>query len=196
METKICTNCKEEKFISEFHKRSDLKFGVNYECKVCACFKKRAALAIKNKEKNSPEKKLERELGIKAKVRESQKKWVHLQMKTNPIFKLKKNLRGRITNVLKQNFWHKDNKTKDILGADIAIVKCYLEKQFKKDMNWGNYGKGKGRWQIDHKIPLASAKTEEDLKILCHYTNLQPMWSEENLKKRDKILLTQTTLTI
>jgi len=37
-------------------------------------------------------------------------------------------------------------------------------------------------------IPLSSAKTEEELYKLCHYTNLQPLWAEENMKKGNKIL--------
>jgi len=36
--------------------------------------------------------------------------------------------------------------------------------------------------------PLSSAKTEEELYKLCHYTNLHPLWVEENLKKSNKIV--------
>ena len=32
------------------------------------------------------------------------------------------------------------------------------------------------------------ANTEEEIYKLCHYTNLQPLWAEDNLKKGDKIL--------
>ena len=49
--------------------------------------------------------------------------------------------------------------------------------------NHGLYG-----WHIDHIIPLYSAKNEEDIIKLCHYTNLQPLWAEENLSKSNKIL--------
>ena len=51
-------------------------------------------------------------------------------------------------------------------------------------MNWDNHGE----WHIDHKIPLSSAKTEKELIGLCHYTNLQPLWALDNLKKGNKIL--------
>lgn len=45
-----------------------------------------------------------------------------------------------------------------------------------------------GEWHFDHIIPLASAKTEEELIKLNHYTNFQPLWAEDNLKKGFKIL--------
>ena len=51
-------------------------------------------------------------------------------------------------------------------------------------MSWENQGK----WHIDHITPLSSAKTEEEVYRLCHYTNLQPLWAEDNLKKGSKIL--------
>jgi hypothetical protein len=51
-------------------------------------------------------------------------------------------------------------------------------------MSWDN----QGQWHIDHIIPLASAKSEEELYKLCHFTNLQPMWAVDNIKKGSKIL--------
>ena len=50
-------------------------------------------------------------------------------------------------------------------------------------MSWENMGK----WHIDHIIPLSTAITEEDVIRLCHYTNLQPLWAEDNLKKSNKL---------
>ncbi len=32
------------------------------------------------------------------------------------------------------------------------------------------------------------ATTEEELYKLCHFTNLQPLWAEENLSKGNRIL--------
>ena len=43
-------------------------------------------------------------------------------------------------------------------------------------------------WHIDHITPLSTATTEEEIIKLCHYTNLQPLWAEDNLAKSNKIL--------
>jgi hypothetical protein len=59
----------------------------------------------------------------------------------------------------------------------------HLESKFVDGMSWDN----RSRWHIDHIMPLASAKTEEELVALCHYTNLQPLWAAENLRKSDKL---------
>jgi hypothetical protein len=61
--------------------------------------------------------------------------------------------------------------------------KCKEEK-FTEGMSWDN----KNEWHIDHIIPLSSAQTEEELYKLCHYTNLQPLWAEDNLRKSNKIV--------
>lgn len=50
-------------------------------------------------------------------------------------------------------------------------------------MSWGN----RHLWHIDHIIPLASAKDEESIINLCHYTNLQPLWKKDNQSKGSKM---------
>ena len=60
-------------------------------------------------------------------------------------------------------------------------------------MNWENYGMYNGDlcfgWDIDHIIPVSSAKTEEEILKLNHYTNLQPLCSKENRDiKKNKII--------
>jgi len=70
------------------------------------------------------------------------------------------------------------------LGVSFDELNIYLEQKFKNNMSWENYGE----WHIDHIIPLSSAKTEKEIYELCHYTNLQPLWAEDNLKKGCKVL--------
>jgi len=72
----------------------------------------------------------------------------------------------------------------EILGCDIDNFKSYLESKFEDWMTWENRGLYNGEfnygWDIDHIIPVSSAKTEEELLLLNHYTNLQPLCSKIN----------------
>ena len=69
----------------------------------------------------------------------------------------------------------------DLIGCSLDFLKQHLESQFKPGMSWENWNyQG---WHIDHITPLSFAKTEDDLHSLCHYSNLQPLWAKENLKK-------------
>lgn len=83
---------------------------------------------------------------------------------------------------------YKSDKTEKLIGITIKELKLYIEKQFKDDMTWDNYGFY--GWHIDHIIPLSSfdlTKAEEQKKAF-HYTNLQPLWAKENMQKGSKIL--------
>jgi hypothetical protein len=64
----------------------------------------------------------------------------------------------------------------------------YIEKLFQPGMNWGNWGRGPGKWNMDHIKPLAlfDLENEEEQKKACHYTNLQPLWAFDNLSKGAK----------
>ena len=97
-------------------------------------------------------------------------------------YKLTKNLRSR--------FWHALKKaTKSIsiielTGCSLEELKAHLESQFTEGMSWENHGE----WHIDHIRPCASFDlTDPEQQKLCfHYSNLQPLWAVDNLKKSDK----------
>ena len=75
------------------------------------------------------------------------------------------------------------------LSADaIAEVRAHIEARFIEDMTWDNWGRGWGgrrEWHLDHVRPLASFDLTDpaQLALACHYTNLQPLWAIDNLKK-------------
>jgi hypothetical protein len=104
--------------------------------------------------------------------------------KTDPLFKLTLNTRALIRLAIKRNGFNKKSKTADILGCSYEEFKIYIESKFESWMNWGNSGLYNGTpnygWDIDHIIPLSSAKTEQELIKLCHYTNTQPLCSKVN----------------
>jgi len=194
METKVCSKCKLEKLLSEYYKREGRFMGVNSYCKLCQ-------LQLKQKKrKENPEKYKEetKKYYIKTKdiQAEKKKKWISEnrekynsywtnRKKKDPVFALIMNMRSRIWKYLRLLNITKNNKTFEIVGCSPQELKEHLEKQFVQGMSWEN----RTEWHIDHIIPLSSAKTEEELYKLCHYTDLQPLWEEENLKKSNKILV-------
>jgi len=80
----------------------------------------------------------------------------------------------------------KCKKTMEILGCSLSFLKDYLESKFQSGMTWENYGK----WHIDHIRPCASFDLSDpkQQRICFHYTNLQPLWAEDNVKKWCKLL--------
>ena len=118
--------------------------------------------------------------------REKFKQKNKIQYIKNINYKLTILLRGRLTKALKRNI--KSTNTLKLLGCEIEELKVYLEQKFRPGMNWNNntkYG-----WHIDHIIPCCKFDlTKEEQQQKCfHYTNLQPLWSNENLSKGNKII--------
>lgn len=56
-------------------------------------------------------------------------------------------------------------------------------------MSWENYGRGKGKWNIDHIKELHTFDLSDRIQFLraCHVTNLQPIWWDQNTQKSMKI---------
>ena len=123
---------------------------------------------------------------IKPSVLNRRNEWFRNQRRENPLFKLSSQLRSRTYIMLKRKTLVKKSKLLEILGCTLPELKNHLEKQFTSGMNWDNntlHG-----WHVDHIIPLASAKTVEEVERLCHYTNLQPLWAIDNILKSDKLI--------
>lgn len=175
---KLCKRCLILKDFSEFYKQKKGKFGLKPECKDCIKLYNKA-----NSEYQSLYFKNYR-IENKEQITKVKKEWEVNQRKTNPLFKLKQNLRHRTNSAFKSKYWQKNNTTKELIGCTFEEAKKHIEIKFKDGMTWENYGE----WHIDHIIPLASAKNKEEMENLFHYSNLQPLWAFENFKKSDKIL--------
>jgi len=128
----------------------------------------------------NPEKRKEYRENYKPRKQERRKE----RSDNDPVFNLVNRMRSRLRKYLITHNITKKNKTFNIVGCSPQSLKEHLEKRFVDGMSWDN----RSEWHIDHIIPLSSAKTEEELYGLCHYTNLQPLWAEDNLKKSNKIL--------
>jgi hypothetical protein len=177
----------------EKRKETIKKFYVNNKEKELLRFKKyREENPEKRKETqkksyhNNKEKHKEKLKEYRIVNRERRTKYQRDKINNDIQYKLSANVRNRIITFLKKEDITKTNKTFDIVGCTPQFLKEHLESQFKDGMSWDNYGFY--GWHIDHIIPLSSAKTEEELYGLCHYTNLQPLWAKDNLSKGSKVL--------
>ncbi len=100
-------------------------------------------------------------------------------------FRLSQNLRSRLSSALRASATLKLGSSIKDLGCSIGELRRFIEARFKPGMSWDNYGS----WEIDHITPLAAfdLSDREQLLRACNYTNLQPLWAEENSRKGSKI---------
>jgi len=115
-------------------------------------------------------------------INEYKREYANNRLKTDINFKLINYLRSRLYKAIKNN--QKVGSAVKDAGCSVLELKTHLEKQFQLGMSWDNYGK----WHIDHIIPLSKFNlgNREEILVACHYTNLQPLWAEENLSKGNK----------
>ena len=103
--------------------------------------------------------------------------------RNDPFLRLRDAIRGSIRAYLGSKKTRRGS-TFEIVGCTPDFLRGHLEKQFKPGMTWENYG---SHWHVDHRIPLASGNSPEEIKGLSHWTNLQPLEALENIIKSDKI---------
>ena len=98
---------------------------------------------------------------------------------------LAKNLRTRIYLALKGK--RKLNRTQKLIGCSLPELRQRLESQFQRGMSWKNYG----QWHVDHKNPCAifDLSTAAGQEACFHFSNLQPMWASENIRKGARVLI-------
>jgi hypothetical protein len=127
------------------------------------------------------EKRKEYYFNNKIKERLKHNKWKNKKRKEDGFYRMIINLRNRLRSFLIGET--KSKRTQTIVGIDKLQFKQYIESKFDKGMSWENYG----QWHLDHIKPICSANNVEDIISLNHYTNLQPLWAEDNLKKNRKL---------
>ena len=207
---KICSTCKIEKNINEFHSYINSKDGHTHRCKKCVSRKNNVPSDVKKckscnfvkqleeftKRKNGKfgrnsickkcqnNKLIEYRKNNIVRIRSVKNKWRNEKRKNDPIFKLICNMRSRMYDFLLGRKIRKNNLTFEIIGCSPIELKKHLENQFTDGMNWENYGYY--GWHVDHKIPLDFGKYESDILKLFHYENLQPMWWFDNFSKGKK----------
>ena len=205
METKLCKKCNIEKPLTEmkpFKTKKSAGFrGVcklcynNYHAKSKYYLKRLRPLTDNEKEYHKNYRKNNKKsIAIKDKIRKSTQEFknknnnlLKIRRETDHLFRVKSSIRSLIIISFKRKNFNKPNRTKEILGCSYNEFKEYLESKFESWMNWDNYGNPKDgvfelnkTWDIDHIIPLSTAKTIDDLIRLNHHTNLQPLCTYTN----------------
>jgi hypothetical protein len=199
---KACSKCKIEKDINCFSVQSSSKSGYRSQCKECINnnenHKKYSKIYHSIQKVKDRKKEYQQQENYKDKrkiynkiynklAREKNQKRQNERSLKDVNFRLSHNLRTRISKAVKRG--QKSGSAISDLGCSIEDFKKYLEAQFHvnprtgENMTFENYGYY--GWHIDHIIPLVSfdlTNREQFLKA-CHYTNLQPLWKNENMTK-------------
>lgn len=182
----ICSTCKESKLTTEYHKDKSRKTGYKIRCKACTHsdylsntekhklrWKERyekTADSIKLYQKNYNN--LNRE-----KIRQDRNKYTRKQRELNSFQAIIARLRSRLQNIKKGKL----GKAEQIIGCNSEAFLLYLESTWNQ-----NYPGQVLDWKkvhIDHIIPLASAKSEDELIRLNHFSNLQLLLAKDNQSK-------------
>lgn len=119
-------------------------------------------------------------------IRKRKRLYKHKRIHNDIDYRLKSLITNKVRQTINGN--KKYNHSIELLGCSIKDVREHLESQFTKGMTWDNWGvKG---WHIDHIIPISSFDfTKKEDQYRCfHYTNLRPLWWNENIKKSNKII--------
>ena len=101
----------------------------------------------------------------------------------DPIYRLMHNQRKRVSIAFKRLAdGHKSIHTMRLIGCKQSDLKKHIESQFVDGMNWDNYG---SEWHVDHIIPISwfDLTNESCQRVAFHFTNMKPLWKEENMKK-------------
>ena len=152
-------------------------------CVPCRALQKKGALPFMKERSKKYSKKYMQDLTNRKKALNTSYIYVKNKRLNNNIFALSGRIRSRLNESLRKNGYTKRSKTHEIIGCSWEFLKGYIEQQFLKGMTWEN----RSEWHIDHIIPISSAKTEEDVIKLNHYTNLRPLWAADNLRKSNKL---------
>ena len=187
---KICNKCNKKCLLSNFHKSSITKDGLQHSCKECQKSQSRKSYQKYHKRKKPLSRK---EWNKLPHVKEYNRNY-NKKQRQDPVKGILVRLRSKIGNAILENAKKVNNKkgkkTLDVLGLKTwDDFRKYIESLWTEGMSWDNHGVGANNttWHIDHIMPLSSAKTLEDVYKLNHYTNLRPMWGSDNIRKSNKI---------
>ena len=185
MGKKYCFTCLRTLNLSSFSKLKISSDGLNTICRECRITKNKK-FYDDNTERISNNKKEYFKKNKENKIKYSNS-YNKQRKKDDTLFRLCVNIRSRLRGYLKNKDFRRNNKNSFfyIVGCTPDELRFHLESKFTEGMSWDNYG-SRG-WHVDHIIPISSANSFDVAIKLNHYSNLQPLWAIDNLKKGKKM---------
>ena len=162
-----------KKILDTYEKRHE-STAKEYRRKYYCANKEKIISRVKEYNKNNPDQ-------VKKIHREYHKK----RCKIDPTYKLIRAIYSRIHSALRSKNQSKNTKSFTLVGKTGVELMDYLETLFKPGMTRNNQGRRSDEWHLDHIKPIAAFDKNDPnwLFEAFHYSNLQPLWSKENLKK-------------
>lgn len=113
--------------------------------------------------------------------------WQAKKRKMDSVFAFYCRIRTRVRQCLKKNAPTNRPRTIELFGCTVRELRDYIESKFQSGMTWDNWGR-KG-WHIDHIRPCSTFNLIDplDQRRCFHYTNLQPLWEPDNIRKADTV---------
>lgn len=190
-ETKECRKCREVKLLSDFYSYDKTR------CKECRRkyervyrFQHREVILRRQRDYWDTRYRgryTEKQTAWKSRNRERTKACRKARRATNPNVVIRSRLRSRLNHYLNGTSKSVTREMRRLLGCSVNDFRIYIESQFEPGMSWSNYGlKG---WHIDHILPCAlfDLTRAAHRKICFHFSNMQPLWAGDNLRKFTKV---------
>lgn len=204
---KTCTKCSKTKPQDQFNRNKQTPDGLHAYCRDCQgeigrawreenaehrqAYQKAYESSGRGRERQREHYWRHREKRLAAAAKWNQengaRRWQ--RKKERPQEKLADYLRSRLSRAVRAQMREQPERTRGAsavrdLGCTLPELMRHLEAQFKPGMTWENYGE----WHIDHVEALSKfdLRDREQCRKACHYSNLQPLWATENLKKGDR----------
>ena len=206
---KVCRACGAKKAASRFSRNKRQKDGLSDKCKECvkrirAEVRHPVTVASKSCSKCRVEKSASeffadptKARGLRSECQECSRpvsaSYRRRRKAADPLFSFITKARS-IANKLIRYGWNKSDSGPKIIG-------CSYEHAFKHVCTFAQQGGAEVNalpdgWHLDHNIPMIAAGTLAEARLLSHWTNLQLLFSDENLRKKDKLPCSLVPITV
>lgn len=192
-QSRVCRVCGELKKTSEFYPCYDKAGSKRRVCKLCFLEQNKRYQLEHREEKLAYLKKYHKK--NKDKIREQSRVRRKERLVTDPIYKAKRQAQLSIWKAFNGNGRISMDKIKYWVGCSADELTDHLKRTWKEEYHTEWNGQP---YNVDHIIPLVTAKTVEDIRQLSHYTNLRLVTPEDNFAKglRERVFHQQNNINV